>query len=784
MAPAEHFRVSTHLKDVIGRDLVVNEFVAVFELVKNSIDAGASRVGVGFDLTTGMMEVVDDGKGMSRHDITEKWLFVAYSAKRDGTEDSFDYRDKIRVPGRYAGSKGIGRFSCDTLGAVLDLYSRAKGQARVEHLRVNWAAFESDSKQLFQAVDVELSHRAAFPGLSTCSSPQGSGTALVIGQLRTGWNAERIGQLRAYLAKLIDPFGTSKNTIVETYVIGVPTEVAREIQGPVGNNITDVLRTKTTRIVVDVAGSMIQTELVDRGKSIYRIREPSPYIGLTTADVVVHAELFFLNRSAKSTFARRMQVNVVEFGSVFLFLNGFRIFPIGEESDDTFGLNRRKQQGSSRYFGTRDLIGKVEVQAAPGVFREASSRDAGLIDDANSRELYDALRQHVIFRLEKYVVGVNWPDKLDNDRDGPEGLLTDAARSRVIAVIRQLVAGRGVEVLSYAPDLVDTIDERSGVFEKAMKDLVAIAEREGSSELLTRIEGARARHIDLEKSEQEAQHRANQAMLAAQQADVRIAKLEQQARFLSSTQDLTAEQMMLILHQVMIYSGHISAAAEGAMKRSKRIEEFVGKINATAENDDLGDLVGAIDGRLSDLNDSLNYIYLENDRLMTVARFATHMRFDLETDTITEDVLGFISEYIKEVRAARDGRNLVSFDTGGLSLRTSFKPVDLVVVLDNLIDNALKADAHKIEMKAQRSIGSRSVEIVVMDDGKGIDERRVDPQRIFDKGYTSGVNGTGLGLYHARLVMEQMGGSISLSPNREARRATFIINLPGKVVPT
>ncbi len=49
MTKPETFRISSHLKDIIGRDLVTNEFVAIFELVKNSIDAGATRVDIEFD---------------------------------------------------------------------------------------------------------------------------------------------------------------------------------------------------------------------------------------------------------------------------------------------------------------------------------------------------------------------------------------------------------------------------------------------------------------------------------------------------------------------------------------------------------------------------------------------------------------------------------------------------------------------------------------------------------------------------------------------------------------
>lgn len=75
------FRVSTGLKDLIGRDLITDDFVAVFELVKNSFDAHAKSVRITFE--DDRIIIADNGKGMSRKAILEKWLFVAYSAKRE-----------------------------------------------------------------------------------------------------------------------------------------------------------------------------------------------------------------------------------------------------------------------------------------------------------------------------------------------------------------------------------------------------------------------------------------------------------------------------------------------------------------------------------------------------------------------------------------------------------------------------------------------------------------------------------------------------------------------------
>ena len=79
------FKISTGLKRIIGRDLITNNLVAVFELVKNAFDADASMVSLVFE--EDRLFIIDNGKGMSYEDIINKWLFVAYSAKSDGTED-------------------------------------------------------------------------------------------------------------------------------------------------------------------------------------------------------------------------------------------------------------------------------------------------------------------------------------------------------------------------------------------------------------------------------------------------------------------------------------------------------------------------------------------------------------------------------------------------------------------------------------------------------------------------------------------------------------------------
>lgn len=782
MPTEENFRVSSFLKDIIGRDLVTNEFVAVFELVKNSFDAGARRVDIAFDNDAGEIWIVDDGKGMDSVDIRERWLFVAFSAKADGTEDDVgraDYRDRIRPAGQYAGSKGIGRFSCDTLGGVLHLYSRTAKSKPTQELTVHWKDFEADSHELFQTVGLTLGEVNDFPKDAPVSVPTSSGTILRISGLRNAWPSDSIERLRQYLEKLIDPFGTTEDTPVYISVIdsSLDDEEIEQLSGIVGNDIRDLLADRTTRISVRISGGEIKTSLVDRGREIYRVREANNFQGLDLSSI--NMEIFYLNRSAKTLFTRRMGVRPVEFGSIFLFVNGFRVFPIGEETDDTLGLNRRKQQGSARYLGTRDLIGRVDVKSPPRMFREASSRDAGLIDDARVRDLYEAIRRKAVFRLERYVVGVTWQDKSDADRDDASGLNQGPTRSRVLQLIGQLASASDVELEYYDPEIVELFEEDARSFDGAMKSLAVIAESQGDSQLLRRIEVARARQKALEQSEKEATDAARRAMEEVARADLRISMLERQATYLAATQDMTAEQMLFLLHQVLIYAGHIGAAVDKSLSNAKEVLAAASEFEIEEDNDDLLDAAASVRVRTSHIVDDLEYIHLENDRLMAVARFASNARFDLETDMLTGDVVEFLDEYVNQVRAGRDGVGSISFSSNGLSQNARFRPVDLVVVVDNLMDNARKHGARHVTLEAQNRKGTKGVEVIVSDDGNGFDERLVDHTKIFDKGYSATDSGTGLGLYHSRKVLEAMGGSIQLDPSRDPGRADFVIVLPG-----
>lgn len=106
-------------------------------------------------------------------------------------------------------------------------------------------------------------------------------------------------------------------------------------------------------------------------------------------------------------------------------------------------------------------------------------------------------------------------------------------------------------------------------------------------------------------------------------------------------------------------------------------------------------------------------------------------------------------------------------------------PIVLGIVLDNLIDNAIKscvaAAGQEIVFTSDQKSGL--IELQVRDDGLGFPEQ--EAKLIFEKFYRPGdelrrnTPGSGLGLYLVRRLLERSGGKISAHNNTESRGATF-----------
>lgn len=126
-----------------------------------------------------------------------------------------------------------------------------------------------------------------------------------------------------------------------------------------------------------------------------------------------------MNPYKKAYFKRQTGLTVVEFGSVFLFINGYRVSPYGDRDNDWLQLNSRKAQGQTRYFGNRDLLGVINIIDNENNFRIVSNRE-GVAKNEPFTQLTkkpDGLIIKQISRLEKFVTeGLSWDQVPESTR--------------------------------------------------------------------------------------------------------------------------------------------------------------------------------------------------------------------------------------------------------------------------------------------------------------------------------------------------------------------------------
>ena len=448
----------------------------------------------------------------------------------------------------------------------------------------------------------------------------------------------------------------------------------------------------------------------------------------------------------------------VRFGSIFLFRNGFRVFPIGQENDDFFGLTWRKQQGVRRFLGSRDLIGRVEIRGAKG-FDEATSRDQGLIRTPGVEELITCILDKCVKRLERYVVDITWKDLFDKDFEDTSRMKLDESSALIGQLVSRLAATEGVELIDYNPELVRIVDEKSASFESSLKALELLAEKTGDKALLMRVAEAAERIKELQAAEaeaREAERRAEKRVTVAQKAtalvEAKYSAERERNQFLVAAASLDHDTILNLHHQIIMHASDVHLGVKlmmGKLRKgtSVRKEEWV---------------------------DFLESISFQSSQILTASRFATKGGYKQQSTQVEDDLPIYIRDYLETVSSlwVPRGVKIVVHPDNKKFVRT-FRPIEVGILVDNLVSNAAKARATRIGFFLEVGKGAKpELSITVADDGVGWPKSMEPVERIFEKGVTT-TDGSGLGLYHIKQVINRLGGLV------EAHREPYSRKLNG-----
>ncbi|MBS1640843.1 MAG: sensor histidine kinase [Bacteroidetes bacterium] len=762
MANSENFKISAALKNLIGKELITDEFVAVFELVKNSFDADATKVEVIFENNNepqnARIIIKDNGKGMNYDDLKNKWLFVAYSAKRTGKEND-DYRDKIKPQRVFAGAKGVGRFSCDRLGSNLNLISiKNEPKTKIENLIVNWEDFENADEEEF--INIKVSHKE----LKTNSYNLKHGTVLEISGLRDIWDRTRILKLKKSLAKLINPNQGNDSDKFDIEIIAKDEAIADKteknkldvVNGLVKNSIFETLEIKTSNILVQISskGDVIETILQDRGDLIYHLKEKNPYTDLKNISVY----LFQLNRTAKGNFTKAMGIEPVKYGSVFMYKNGFRVYPYGEPGEDLLLIDNRKQQGYNRFLGTRDLIGRIEINGEQADLKETTSRDGGLVKTETYYHLVEFFYDYVLKRLENYVVNIiQWGDERINRETGevrPELWARDV-KVQILEMITGFFNLKNYIDVQYNKDFLKIIsDKQEKSVDKIVKNISRVAAKSGNPEMIKEAKIIEKAVKNIKADAEIATAKAEKAETLRKQTEEKLEAVVSQKNFLQSEISDDTKNLESILHHIGLTTNLIKTDIENLTKA----------INKGSSMEELADIVKRISR--------------QNEKITSFSKYFKKVNFNIYTNKLDVDIVSFTNEYIENVYKKRDdlrrNRELLNVKINtpkDFEYKIKFSPIDMIIVLDNLISNSSKHEASEVELTWRKS--GKNIELSFKDNGAGIKDNVVE--NIFDFGFTTSRRGSGIGLYHVKEIIEKLNGTITVN-NKLKKGVEFIIS--------
>ncbi len=764
------FRISSALKNLIGKDLITNQYIAIFELVKNSFDAKAKKVTIKFeniyDSNLSKIIISDDGKGMNNIDLVQKWLFVAYSAKSEGTEDiedpinnatdnvdtQEDYRNKIskRV---YAGAKGVGRFSCDRLGEKLILITKKDElDSKTEVLEVDWKDFEKDAKDEF--INVSVRHKV----INNNQYKMDHGTILEITELRDIWDREKLFKLKHSLEKLINPIDHGDDFKIEIIVDEEKTKDSLlkldrdKVNGYIKNTIFETLDIKTTQIVSEISseGKTITTTLKDRGSLIYKITEKNPYNSIS--DIKIH--LFQLNQASKYNFSLVMGVPPVQYGSIFVYKNGFRVYPYGEVDTDIFDLNTRKNQGYNRFLGTRDLIGRIEIIGNENNLKETTSRDGGFIKNTSYYELSTFFYDKAIKRLEKYIGLIKWGEP--NPEDGNKVVEAKDIKEEILAIIKGLTRASDLIIVDYDNNFLDIMNE------KQEKSTLAILKNLSRS-------AVKINDPALIKDIEQTKKQFNQLLTAKKELEVENDKNSIELKIVKDDLESTVKQNIFLktittsdIKDILALQHHIDRSSE---KINIHIDSLIELVNKDASKDQL-------------IN-HIKKISYENQKIASVAKFITKANFNMAAEIIEDDIVQFVNQYIENVYKEYDhlkiNKQLLNIEIKPFNeaFVMRFRPLEIIFVLDNLLSNSFKAQSKNVILTWVKN-NDNTISFNIADDGIGINDDALN--KIYEFGFTT-TDGSGIGLYHVRdIIVNKMKGKITVN-NKLDKGVEFTIEV-------
>ena len=453
------------------------------------------------------------------------------------------------------------------------------------------------------------------------------------------------------------------------------------------------------------------------------------------------------------------------------------------------GLDQRKAQGRARYFGTRELFGRIDIIDKDNTFEVLSNREGLaqnqafidlvaydkedkttiLIDEEDEdRESYGYIT-NIIRQLENFVVnGLEWNRLFDKQNPSSTKVISEndvlknperytmrqISPEKVKAACEKLLKSNWkISDIQINEDLISHIfSEAQQKYEEFLNDFMEKIKDKSFTELSATQKGNVRKIIErerqatkiAEKDRDIAEQKVKQAQttIDTQQQTIlekekTIEQINSQNAFLKKTSNQDVEDLIISMHTILVNTSTIRNCLLTLLEDP----------NISNETKDI-----------------LALISEANQKNSNIAKFATLYNFSDKQNIINGELTVFMHEYLKEAKEFSANRRIQIHDRLDTSilLNKEFIPLEIMMLLENIISNSKKAKAKNLFI-SNALLPSGQIKFSFKDDGNGITEKRFldNINLIFEKGETS-TKGSGIGLYQINKIVKKLKGTVGV----------------------